>query len=163
MTDFSSFVGRATTNSVVAVERGPVANFAKALKAEEPYFYNINEAVKRGLKGIPALPTFPFVMEHWGHFSEIQPENKITDNPVIEVLGPLMAKGGLILHGEQSFDFERPVVSGDLLEGKGQVVECYQKESNGHVMTFVVTETIWVDAKTKEKVVTSRSNVIHRQ
>ena len=162
MTDYSEYVGRAMSNSVVVIERGPVANFARALKSEESYFYNVKDAQDRGLRGIPALPTFPFVMEHWGLFAELQPEEKLSGNPVIEVLGPLMANGGLILHGEQAFEFERPLVSGDVLEGKGQVVECYQKESNGHVMTFVVTETVWSDFNTKEKVVTSRSNVIHR-
>jgi hypothetical protein len=163
MTDFASYIGRPITNSKVVVERGPVSNFAEVLKAKEDYFYDINEAKKLGLNGIPALPTFPFVMEHWGLFKEIQPEDKVTGNPMFEVLGPLMSNGGIILHGEQSFTFERPIVSGDVLEGKGTVVDCYQKESSGRTMTFVVTETVWTDVATNEKVATSRSNIIHRK
>ena len=77
-------------------------------------------------------------------------------------LGPLMAKGGLILHGEQEFIYHRPVVVGDVLVGEGKVVDAYQKESKGKTMTFVVTETNWTDQKTGEPVVTTRFNVIHR-
>ena len=37
-----------------------------------------------------------------------------------EVLGPLMAKGGIILHGEQEFTYHRPVFAGDVLVGEGR-------------------------------------------
>jgi acyl dehydratase len=79
-----------------------------------------------------------------------------------EVLGPLMAKGGLILHGEQEFIYHRPVYVGDVLSGEGTVTDAYSKESKGKTMTFIVTETVWKDDKTGEPVVTSRFNVIHR-
>ena len=64
------------------------------------------------------------------------------------VLGPLMAKGGLILHGEQEFTYHRPVFAGDVLEGRGTVVDAYRKESKGKTMTFVVVETAWSDRAT---------------
>ena len=51
---------------------------------------------------------------------------------------------------------------GDVLVGEGRVVDAYQKESKGKTMTFIVTETTWVDDKTGEPVATSRFNVIHR-
>ena len=35
--------------------------------------------------------------------------------------GPLMAKGGLILHGEQEFVYHRPVLVGDVLVGEGKI------------------------------------------
>jgi acyl dehydratase len=78
------------------------------------------------------------------------------------VLGPLMAKGGLILHGEQEFTYHRPVFAGDVLEGRGTVVDAYRKESKGKVMTFVVVETAWSDRASGEPVCTSRMNIIHR-
>jgi acyl dehydratase len=79
-----------------------------------------------------------------------------------EVIGPLMAKGGLILHGEQEFVYHRPVYVGDVLSGEGSVVDAYTKESKGKTMTFIVTETVWKDDRTGEPVVTTRFNVIHR-
>jgi hypothetical protein len=48
------------------------------------------------------------------------------------------------------------------LEGKGLVVDAYQKESKGKTMTFVVVETAWSDIATGEPVCTSRMNIIHR-
>ena len=81
---------------------------------------------------------------------------------MMAALAPLMATGGLILHGEQSFHYHRPVVVGDVLRGEGTIVDAYAKESKGKTMTFVVTETVWSDAESGEPVVTSRFNIIHR-
>ena len=53
-----------------------------------------------------------------------------------------MAKGGIILHGEQEFLYHRPVFVGDVLVGEGHVVDAYTKESKGKTMTFIVTETV---------------------
>ena len=46
-------------------------------------------------------------------------------------VGPLMAKGGLILHGEQEFIYHRPVLVGDVLVSEGKITDAYQKESKG--------------------------------
>ncbi|MCL4423267.1 MAG: MaoC family dehydratase N-terminal domain-containing protein [Actinobacteria bacterium] len=157
-----SNIGRVTSRSRVVIERGPVANFASALENLDPAYTTPEAARQAGLAGIPAPPTFPFCMEHWGRFAEIQPEDQPQGNPVAEIIGALMAKGGLILHGEQSFTYHRPVVVGDVLFGEGKVTDVYEKESKGKIMTFVVTETAWKDDKTGEPVVTTRMNLIHR-
>jgi acyl dehydratase len=73
-----------------------------------------------------------------------------------------MANGGLILHGEQEFTYHRPVFAGDVLVGKGMVVDAYKKESKGKTMTFVVVDTEWSDQGSGEPVCTSRMNIIHR-
>jgi acyl dehydratase len=101
-------------------------------------------------------------MGNFGAFPELQPDDAPKGNPMGAVLGPLMAKGGLILHGEQEFTYHRPVYAGDVLEGRGTVVDAYRKESKGKVMTFVVVETAWSDQATGEPVCTSRMNIIHR-
>jgi acyl dehydratase len=156
-------IGTRTSSATVVIERGPVAAFALAVCDQNPVYRDPKAAEAAGFDAIPAPPTFPFVMETWGKFTELQP----TDGPppgggMAKVLGPLMAKGGLILHGEQSFEYHRPVEVGDVLDGEGTVVDAYAKESKGRTMTFVVTETVWRDRATGEPVVTSRFNVIHR-
>ena len=155
-------IGKPTGRSTVVVERGPVAFFADAVVDNSPVYKSPAAAEAAGLPGIPAPPTFPFAMETWGKFEELQPADAPQGNPLMTALGPLMAKGGLILHGEQEFIYHRPVVVGDVLVGEGKVVDAYQKESKGKTMTFVVTETNWTDQKTGEPVVTTRFNVIHR-
>jgi hypothetical protein len=101
-------------------------------------------------------------MGNFGAFPELQMDGAPAGNPMIEVLGPLMAKGGLILHGEQEFTYRRPVVAGDVLVGRGTVADAYRKESRGRTMTFIVVETAWSERDSGEPVCTSRMNIIHR-
>jgi acyl dehydratase len=158
-----AIVGRPAGRARVRVERGPVANFARAVHDDDPAYHDPAGAEAAGLPGIPAPPTFPFAMEHWGRFAEEQPEPEDDHvNAIGEVMGPLLAGGGIILHGEQSFEYERPVLVGDVLDGRTTVVDVYEKESKGRRMTFLVLETVWSDASTGGTVATSRMNLIHR-
>jgi acyl dehydratase len=158
----TQLIGTRTSSSSVVVERGPVAGFAVAVCDQNPIYRDPRAASAAGFDEIPAPPTFPFVMETWGRFPELQPEDAPSGGGMARVLGPLMAKGGIILHGEQSFVYHRPVMVGDVLDGEGTVVDAYTKESKRRTMTFVVTETVWRDHTTGEPVVTSQFNVIHR-
>jgi acyl dehydratase len=155
-------IGQPTGKAKVVIERAPVQHFADAVLSTSPIYHSPEAAKQAGFSAIPAPPTFPFAMEFAGKFDEIQPSDGAVANPLGAAVGPLMAKGGLILHGEQEFVYHRPVLVGDVLEGEGKVVDAYQKESKGKTMTFVVTETEWKDQKTGEPVVTTRFNVIHR-
>lgn len=155
-------IGRSTGTTVVAVERGQLAQFANAVTDPNPIYRDLQAAADAGLDGIPAPPTYPFVMGNFGVFPELQPDEAPAGNPMAEVLGPLMANGGIILHGEQAFTYQRPVLAGDVLVGEGKVVDAYQKESKGKTMTFVVVETAWSDRESGELVCTSTMNIIHR-
>lgn len=158
----SKIIGKPTGTTVVTVERGQLALFAHAVKDDSPIYRDPRAAAEAGLAGIPAPPTYPFVMENFGAYPELQTADAPKGNPMAEVLGPLMANGGLILHGEQEFTYTRPVLAGDVLVGEGKVVNAYVKESKGKTMTFIVQETNWSDDKTGEPVVTARFNLIHR-
>ena len=155
-------VGRPTSAATVVVERGPVVVFADSVLEESPIYRDPSAAQAAGFPAIPAPPTFPFVMEFWGKHVELQPPDAPTAAVLGEVLGPLAASGGLMLHGEQEFVYHRPVLVGDVLVGEGRVVEAYQKESRGRTLTFVVSETDWRDRETGEPVVTTRFNLVHR-
>ncbi|HVA09156.1 MAG TPA: MaoC family dehydratase N-terminal domain-containing protein [Acidimicrobiales bacterium] len=155
-------IGQPTGKAKVVVERGPVTHFADAVLSTSPIYRNPEVAKKAGFDAIPAPPTWPFAMEFSGKFEELQPSDAPTGSPLMTAVGPLIAKGGLILHGEQEFIYHRPVVVGDVLVSEGKIVDAYQKESKGKTMTFVVSETNWKDDKTGEPVVTARFNLIHR-
>lgn len=158
----SKIIGRPTGTTVVTVERGQLALFAAAVTDQSPIYRDATAAAAAGLPGIPAPPSYPFVMGNFGAFPELQEDDAPSGNPMAEVLGPLMANGGLILHGEQEFTYHRPVLAGDVLVGRGSVVDAYQKESKGRTMTFVVVETAWSEKATGAPVCTSRMNIIHR-
>lgn len=155
-------IGEPTGTSKVLVERGPVQHFADAVLSTSPIYHSPEAARAAGFDDIPAPPTWPFAMEFSGKFDELQPSDDPPPNPMVKVMGPLMANGGLILHGEQEFVYHRPVQVGDTLVGEGRVADAYQKDSGGRTMTFIVTETNWSDEKSGEPVVTVRSNIIHR-
>ena len=156
-------IGKPTGTMVVTVERGHIGVFADAVKDRSPIYRDPRAAAEAGLPGIPAPPTYPGVMNNFGVFPELQPEDANPDaNPMGEVLGPLMAGGGIILHGEQEFTYHRPVLAGDVLVGTGKVADAYRKESKGRTMTFVVVETDWTERDSGAPVCTSRMNIIHR-
>ncbi len=154
-------IGQPTGSSRVVVERGPVQHFANAVLSTSPIYHSPAAARAAGFDDIPAPPTWPFAMEFSGKFDELQTWAPV-ENPMGRAMGQLMAKGGMILHGEQEFVYHRPVLVGDVLVGDGKIADAYQKESGGRTMTFIVTEVDWRDEKTGDPVVTVRSNIIHR-
>ena len=160
--DLTKLIGRPTGKSRVVLERGPVSYFAIGVCDKSPVYQDPRAAEAAGLPGIPVPPTFSFAWDTWGKFAEMQPDDVPQGIAVGEIVGSLMSKGGMILHGEQEFVYHKPVFVGDVLLGEGKVVDAYRKESKGHVMTFVVTEMVWHDDKTGDLAVTSRSNIIHR-
>ena len=157
-------VGRPTGAATIHIERGPVSRFAKAVKDENPVYRDIDAAREAGFDSIPAPPTFTFAAAHWGTFPEDQPEDPTggRGNPTRELIGALMAEGGLVLHGEQEFIYHQPVQVGDTLHQEGKIVDLYSKESKGKTMTFLVMESVFKD-DAGDPVVTERFNLIHRK
>jgi acyl dehydratase len=159
----TSVIGKSTGTQRVVVERQPLSNFAKAVKDTNPIYFDPRAAKTAGFDAIPAPPTWSFAMAGWGTYPELQGDlSKVQANPMFEIIGKLQAKGGLVLHGEQEFEYHRPILAGDVLVGEGKVTEAYEKETGSALMTFVVSETTWMDDKTGEPVVTTRFNLIHR-
>lgn len=159
---FDEYIGKPTSRSVLTVERGPVSNFAKGVKDENPVYLRSDAAREAGFDDIPAPPTFVFAGAHWGTFPEEQPEvPSDAVNPMAEIMGTLLQEGGLILHGEQEFEYHRPVTVGMKLRHEGRLADVYERESKGRTMTFVVTEDQYRDGD-GELVATARMNLIHR-
>jgi N-terminal half of MaoC dehydratase len=151
-----SVIGKPTSHMKVTIERGPVAVFADAVKDSSPMYGDPRAAAAAGLNAIPVPPSYPGVMGHWGTFPELQPEPAAgVVSAVGDVLGPLLAAGGLLLHGEQSFEYHR-------LVGEGKVADAYEKQSGPNTLTFLIIETIWSDEATGDPVVTARSNLLVR-
>jgi acyl dehydratase len=159
----TSVIGKSTGTQRVVVERQPLSNFAKAVKDTNPIYQNGEAAKGAGFDAIPAPPTWSFAMSGWGIYPERQSDlARVEGNPMFEIIGKLQAKGGMVLHGEQEFEYHRPILAGDVLVGEGKVVDAYEKDSGSATMTFVVSETVWKDDKSGEPVVTTRFNLIHR-
>jgi acyl dehydratase len=161
--DFDSYIGRPTSEGVVTVERATVTQFAKAVLDDKPLYRNRDAARAAGFDDIPVPPTYFFsAAQNFGQWEEEQPPDPTGgSNPMAEVMGGLMAGGGLILHGEQEFTYHRPVVVGEKLHQRGVVKDIYQKQSGDRTMTFMVIETSYTDDD-GNPVVTSTMNLLHR-
>ena len=156
----AGFIGTEIGRTTVVVERSAVSFFAQAVLDDDPIYHNADVASERGFDGVPVPPTFPFVMQNWGAFGELQPSEG-NGSGLATVLGALMANGGLSLHGEQAVTYPQPVVTGQTLTGVTVLRDIYVKESKGTTMTFVVSETTWSDRQ-EMPVATATFNIIHR-
>lgn len=157
MTVDRSVIGTSTGRQRVVIERGPVVVFADSVGDEDPAYLHDTAP--------PVPPTFPFVMAHWGAFSDMQPDSagENEDTVVAGILGPLLDEGGLLLHGEQEFEYQSRVRVGDVLVGEGCVTDVYEKDTAHATLTFVVTETAWRHDASGEPAVLTRCNTLVRQ
>jgi hypothetical protein len=152
----TSAVGKQTGAWRVVLERSMLTNFAKAV--------GDNNRVYRA-DVVPAPPTFTFAAPYWSTLTapEQPPDpTKGGGNPMHALMGDLYAKGALVLHGEQEFEYHRTPQSGDVLDGVQTITDVYEKETDSAHMTFIVMETSWTDAHDGSPVVTERFNLIAR-
>ena len=159
----TSIIGKPTGAWKVTVERGPVSTFAAAVGDTNPIYRDRRVAQAAGFEDLPAPPTFTFAAGFWGAFAEDQPEDPTGGtNPMHSVMGALHAQGALVLHGEQEFTYHRTPAVGDVLLGKGEVMDVYEKDTDAATMTFIVIRTEWTDAESGAPVVTEQFNLIAR-
>lgn len=161
-TPFDEFIGMPTSKGTLVVERAPITQFAKALGDDNPVYRNAEAARAAGFDDVAAPPTFCFSIQNWGKWEERQPaDGTPARSPMMEVMGTLMSKGGIVLHGEQEFTYHRPMVVGDVLTYEGRVRDVYQKPTGDKTMTFLVIDDVYRD-ESGAPVVTSTMNLIHR-
>lgn len=156
-------VGLPTGKATITVERGPITQFAASVTDTNPIYRNKDAAKAAGFDDIPVPPTYFFSgATFWGAFPEAQPADATPDrNPTMEIIGKLMSKGGIVLHGEEEFTYHKPVVVGDTIQSEGKVVDLYEKPAGDKTMTFLVTENEYRN-QDGDLVLTARMNLIHR-
>ncbi len=113
----------------ITIEQGPVRVFASAVK---------DDPTKYAGRGATAPVTWPFVMSFWGSDGQGGAGNL----PLDRLRGP----GRMILHGEQEFDYHRPLEVGETLTGVSRISDVYEKDTSSATMEFYVKETSWTDA-----------------
>jgi peroxisomal enoyl-CoA hydratase 2 len=134
------------------VAPGKVAEFARAVRDDNPAHYDPDAARERGFEAVPAPLTFTRVSA----FPHNRPEG-------VEGTGFDLGLEPVIIHGEQAYEFERPLVAGDVLDGETTLAEVYQREGRrGGTMTFVEYETAYYD-QDGDLVVTDRSTAIETE
>lgn len=124
--DRTRFIGLKTEPFTADVEKGRIKFFAKAIGETDPIYSDEAAARAAGHPAIPAPPTFLFCL------------NMEQPNPY-----DLIARMGIrveqLLHGEQSFQYLKPVYAGDRLTFQTTVTNTYSKK--GGELGFFVRDT----------------------
>jgi acyl dehydratase len=107
-----SIIGKTGTPFTMPIEWSKVREFARAIRDPNPIYFN-PELAKKECGGIPVPPTFLQVASFWMG-EDSMPTAKFD-----------MRR---ILHGEQDFEFVKPIFVGDVLTGTSRIADVYEKE-----------------------------------
>lgn len=141
-----SVLGQETKEFVWEIEKGKIGDFADAIADDNPAYYDEDHHVENSaLRGIVAPLTFGTRL------------NFIRGAERID----LKLDWHKVLHGEQQFEYFKPVRPGDKLYCKTKIVDIYEKSGRSGTMTFAVAETTCRD-KNGEIVLIARGTTIER-
>ena len=130
------------------IEAGKVEEFARAIKEDNPAFRDEEAAEEQGFEAIPAPLTFPRVSSF--------PRYRVVQGRGIDI----GFRQEYAIHGEQEYEYERPLRVGDVLTGTTTLTDIYQREGGrGGTMTFAELETEYHD-QNGDLVLTERSTAI---
>ena len=133
------------------VEAGKVEEFARAVKDDNPAHRDDAAAEAQGFERRPA----PLTFSRTAYFPRYRPDGVDEIRPF-----DLGFRSAYSVHGEQSYEFERPVHVGDTLHADVTLADVYRREgSAGGEMTFAEFEFEYLDAD-GDLVFTERQTVI---
>jgi acyl dehydratase len=118
-----TLIGRESEPTVVEVEKGAIRRFAEALGDPNPLAQDEAAARAAGHAGLVAPPTFAVTLgwsERFRHSLDLGTRS--------------------VLHGEQSFEYARPIVSGDRLLVKSRVADVQERAGASGPMDVLVIE-----------------------
>ena len=150
MEDLQDRIGEThTTIDGFTIEAGKIAEFARAVLDDNPAHYDLDAARTQGFNAVPAPLTFTRI----GTFPRYRTERQLD----------LGFQPEYVLHGEQSYEYERPLLVGDVLTGEARLADVYEREgSRGGAMRFAEVETVYRD-HCGERVLAERSIVIRTE
>jgi acyl dehydratase len=133
------------------IERGKVAEFARAIHDASDIYFDETAARDAGYETIPAPPTFP----RTSYFPRYRPDG--VDHSLGFDLGFDRAR---VVHGEQEYEYTRPLYVGDELVGDTTLEDVYQRDGrNGGTMTFAVLRTEFVDTDGEHVLTASNTRI----
>lgn len=140
-----SLIGRESEPVLHDVEKNAIRRFAEALGDPNPLYQDEGAARAAGYAGLVAPPTFPLALtsnERFRHSLDLGTRS--------------------ILHGEQQFEYARPIVAGDRITVVTRVADVQEKAGASGPMDVLVLEDEGRDDK-GEWVFRSRATLILRR
>jgi acyl dehydratase len=125
-----TLIGRESDPVVHDVERGAIRRFAEAIGDPNPIYVDDEAARQAGYHAVVAPPTFPFVLtmsERFRHSLDLGTRS--------------------LLHGEQQFDYARPIVAGDRITVRSRVADVQERAGGSGPMDILVLEDEGRDAQ----------------
>jgi acyl dehydratase len=116
-------VGRASPPTLNEVEKGAIRRFAEAIGDFNPVYYDEEYARAAGYPTVVAPPTFPACFHSAADLREL--------------LGVGIKS---LLHAEQSFDYERPILAGDRIFVATRVADVHERTGPSGRMDVAVIE-----------------------
>jgi acyl dehydratase len=139
-----SDIGKVGKPVTMRIEAGKIREFAKSIK-DPNLLYRDEALAKKEIGGIMPPPTFLMTLAHWDD-GEGQPRVQLDTRR--------------ILHGEQEFEYFKPIYVGDTLTAVTKVANIFEKKGGrGGTMTFVVMDTDFTN-QNGEKVAVAHFTVI---
>jgi acyl dehydratase len=129
----TSIKGKEYAPYVVHVERGKIKEFARAIGDLSPFYLDDEVGRASPWGDIIAPPTFAITFR----------DEKADTGSLLKDLGTDISR---ILHGEQEFEYWKPIRPGDTLLCRGRISDIYEKSGKSGPMAFVVRETTITDA-----------------
>lgn len=118
-----TLIGRESEPTVVEVEKGAIRRFAEAIGDPSPLALDEAAARAAGFAGLVAPPTFAVALgwsERFRHSLDLGTRS--------------------VLHGEQSFEYARPIVAGDRLTVRSKVADVQERAGASGPMDVIVIE-----------------------
>jgi acyl dehydratase len=137
-----SLIGQWGPPGTMRIEFGKIREFARAVKDPNPLFADETRCV--------APPTFLMTIAHWiGDLGQTRSAVKLDYRR--------------LLHGEQEFEYVRPVRPGDVLTFRSRTKDVFEKAGKrGGKMLFVIGETEFTNQR-GEVVAYSRNTAIETE
>lgn len=120
------WIGHELGSSPLAIERGRLRFFAKAIGETDPVYTDETAAREAGYADLPAPPTFLFAAE-------------LDSGALFALLDRLGVPLGKVLHGEQRFEYLAPVVAGDTVTVSSRIADLYDKKNGA--LEFIEIES----------------------
>ncbi len=116
------FLGKEYAPFTVAVEKGRIAQFARAIGETDPIYFDETAAKQGGYRAIPAPLTFGFSIT-------------MDAGQSFNVLDDMAVDKSKAMHGEQGFSYLGQIYAGDGITGMQKIVDIYDKK-NGALIFF---------------------------
>ena len=143
-------IGRVLSTGSATVSAEHVAEFARALGDPNPLYVDPESALRGPFGTVVAPPTYPIAFMTQAMAGGME--------TFLELGLDFMT----LVHGEQEFEYVRPIQIGETLTLTGRIGDIYEKTGSSGTLDFVILETEAKDAEGKP-VFYSRNTLISKR